>query len=861
MEILEALKYYFGYDSFRPGQEEIINSIIQKECVLAILPTGGGKSLCFQIPALINKSFSIVISPLIALMKDQADALNKKSRQAAFINSTLDFRQTEEVLNLIANGELKLLYLAPERLDNINFADRIKNVNPAYLFIDEAHCISEWGHNFRPSYRKIKEFADYINIKNISAFTATATPEVVEDIVKQLGMSNPIIFVKGFERTNLSIKVQRVKKKKDKCLEAINQFGSPAIIYTSSRKKTEEVAEFLQLYGFNAAYYHAGMANEERKHIQELFLDDQVKIIVATSAFGMGIDKKDIRLVIHYNMPPSIENYYQEIGRAGRDGLDSTAVLLYNERDKDIHNYFISTSNPSKENIKEIYNAICDFGKIAVGSITQSEIPITNDYIKLYLKQEINPAFIESALNILETAGYISRISPFEKKFSFRFNYDQNSLKRTIKNISDNEIKDVLLLLVREYGSTAFNSPISFSLTNLQDKFEIPADQIDEIMTRLGNGGIIEYNKPLRERSVKLKVPRVQEKNLIIDYKKLSDNYQNSLRKLDKVIEFVYSDECRMKFLINYFGDETNDYQCCKCDICLGNKQNDKDSYSYVAELFLRTIYESKGKPTEKRLLNILKGNIGKEYSTYGSLANYSEDELFQTFERMLSEKLISKEASGNKIVLEKNGQDILDKLGLVAPVEEIIKQDYEENLELFNLLRIARNEAAEKFQQPAYLICTDEVLRKIAESKPETNSQLLSVEGFNQRAFTKAGEEFLEVIIEFVDKQKDKSSAAEIPQNISETYNLILKGYRLSEIASLRNLSEAVISMQVETILEYKPDTNINKLIDKENILQIEELLAAGHKDLKTIKENLKRDVPYPEIRVVLAKNKFNAS
>ncbi len=861
MEILEALKYYFGYDSFRPGQEEIINSIIQKECVLAILPTGGGKSLCFQIPALINKSFSIVISPLIALMKDQVDALNKKSRQAAFINSTLDFRQTEEVLNLIANGELKLLYLAPERLDNINFADRIKNLNPAYLFIDEAHCISEWGHNFRPSYRKIKEFADYIGIKNISAFTATATPEVVEDIVKQLGMSNPRIFVKGFERTNLSINVQRIKKKKDKCLEALNQFGSPAIIYTSSRKKTEEVAEFLQLYGFNAAYYHAGMANEERKHIQELFLDDQIKIIVATSAFGMGIDKKDIRLVIHYSMPPSIENYYQEIGRAGRDSLDSTAVLLYSERDKDIHNYFISTSNPSKGNIKEIYNAICDFGKIAVGSISQSEIPITNDYIKLYLKQEINPAFIESALNILETAGYISRISPFEKKFSFRFNYDQNTLKRTIKNISDNEIKDVLLLLVREYGSAAFNSLISFSLTNLQDKFEIPVDQIDEIMTRLGNGGIIEYNKPLRERSVKLKVPRVQEKNLIIDYKKLSDNYQNSLRKLDKVIEFVYTNECRMRFLMNYFGDETTDYQCCKCDICLGTKLIDKDSYSYVAELFLRTIYESKGKPTEKRLLNILKGNIGKEYSTYGSLANYSEDELFQTSERMLSEKLISKEASGNKIVLEKNGQDILDKLGLVAPVEEIIKQDYEENLELFNLLRIARNEAAEKFQQPAYLICTDEVLRKIAESKPKTNSQLLSVEGFNQRAFTKAGEEFLEVIREFLDKQKNKSSTTEIPKNISETYNLILKGYRLSEIASLRNLSEAVISMQVETILEYKPDTQINKLIDKETILQIEELLGAGHKDLKTIKENLKRDVSYPAIRVVLAKNKFNAS
>ncbi len=861
MNIFEALKNYFDYDLFRPGQEEIIKSIIEKECVLAILPTGGGKSLCFQIPALIDNSFSIVISPLIALMKDQTDALNKKSKRAAFINSTLDFRQSEEVLNIVAKGEIKLLYLAPERLDNINFADRIKNLNPSYLFVDEAHCISEWGHNFRPSYRKIKEFVDYIGIKNISAFTATATPEVIEDIISQLGITNPKIFVKGFERTNLSINVQRIKKKKDKCLEALNQFGTPAIIYTSSRKKTEEVAEFLQLYGFNAAYYHAGLANEQRKHMQELFINDQVNIIVATSAFGMGIDKKDIRLVIHYNMPASIENYYQEIGRAGRDGRESTAVLLYNERDKDIHNYFISTSNPTKENIIEIYNAVCDFGKVAVGNITQAEIPITNDYIKLYLKQDINPAFIESALNILETGGYITRISAFEKKFSFRFNYDQYSLRDTIKNISDNEIKDVLLLLLREFGSAAFNSLITFSLAGLEEKFEIPVDQLDEILTRLGNSGIIEYNKPIRERSVKLKVPRVQANNLVINYKKLNDNFRNSMNKLDKVVEFVYTDECRMKFLMNYFGDNTTDYKCGKCDKCQSDKQIDSNGYSYIAELFLRTMYESKGKPNEKRLINILRGNIGKEYSTYGSLANYSEDELMQISERMIADKLISKEAAGNKILIEKNGRDILDKLGLIAPLEEIAQPDYESNLELFNQLRNVRSEVAEKFRQSGYLICTDEVMRRIAEKKPRTNSQLLSIEGFNQRSFTKIGVEFLEVIEEFFDKQKDKSSGEEMPKNISETYNLLVKGYRLSEIASLRNLSESVISMQIETILEYKPETNINKLIEKENILQIEELIKEGFKELKAIKENLKRDISYPEIRVVIAKNKFTFS
>ncbi len=858
MDIKEALKYYFDYDSFRPGQEEIIRTIAEGKNVITILPTGGGKSLCFQIPALVDKYFSIVISPLIALMKDQVDVLNRKERKAAFINSTLDFRDTEEVFNQIQNNKIKLLYLAPERLDSVKFADRIKNLNPTYLFVDEAHCISEWGHNFRPSYRRIKEFAEYIDIKKISAFTATATKEVVEDIINQLGLVDPKIFIKGFERENLSINVIRLKKKKEKCLEVLNQYGTPAIIYASSRKKTESLAEFLSLYGFNTAYYHAGMASEERKHVQELFLENQIKIIVATSAFGMGIDKKDIRLVIHYNMPASIENYYQEIGRAGRDGLESATVLFYEDRDKDVHNYFISNSNPTKENIKEIYNAICDYGKVAVGSISQSEIPVKNEYLKAYLKQEINPVIVETSLNMLEDAGYITKISEFEKKFSCRFNMDQFHLKNSIKNIIDNEIKDVLLLLVREFGSIAFNSAISFSLSNLSNKFGIQHEQLNQILFTLNNSGIIDYNKPILERSVKLKIPRVEEKFLQINYKKLTDSYQNSLSKLDKVVEYVYYNECRMKFIINYFGEDEKEYKCGKCDTCTGEKQIDTTDYFYLAELFLRTIYETKGKPTEKRLVNILRGAIGKEYTTYGSLANYSEDELISIIERMISEKLISKESAGNRIILEKPGQDILDKLGLIALKQEAVKLDYEENLELFNKLRFIRNEIAEKFQQSNYLICTDEILRSVAEIKPQTRTQLLGIVGFSQRTFNKIGDEFLEAIQEFIEHQKEQGDKTDIPKNISETYNLLLKGYRLSEIASLRNLSEAVISMQIETILEYKPETSISKLIEKENIFEIEKMVKAGYKELKAIKENSKGEISYPEIRIVLAKNKF---
>jgi ATP-dependent DNA helicase RecQ len=388
---LQALKRYFDYDSFRKGQEEIVEAILSSKSVVAVLPTGAGKSICYQIPALISDNFSIVISPLIALMKDQVDNLNRREEIAAFINSTMDYRESEEVLNKIAFGKVKLLYLAPEKLESLKFADRIKELKPSYLFVDEAHCISEWGHNFRPSYLKIKEFIDHTSTKRIAAFTATATSEVVEDIVNQLQLKEPKIFVRGFERENLNLNVIVTKNKKKKCLELIREINGPVIIYTSSRKKAEEVAEYLTINGFPCSYYHAGIPSPERRRIQDEFISGNDRVIAATNAFGMGIDKNDIRLVIHYNIPGSIESYYQEIGRAGRDSEDSFCYLFYDEKDLAIQNYFISNSHPNKELIHQIYKAVCDYNRVAVGSLPEKELIVEPDYITNYTGIKFKP--------------------------------------------------------------------------------------------------------------------------------------------------------------------------------------------------------------------------------------------------------------------------------------------------------------------------------------------------------------------------------------------------------------------------------------------------------------------------------------
>jgi ATP-dependent DNA helicase RecQ len=392
--MLFTLKKYFGFKSFRPGQEEIINAILANESVLAILPTGGGKSLCYQIPSLLCENFAIVISPLIALMKDQVDSLNKKEQVAEFINSSLDYYETEMILNSLSERKIKLLYVAPERLENKTFAERIKNLKPSFIFVDEAHCISEWGHNFRPSYRKIKEFIEYTQVKTVSAFTATATPEVEKDIVLQLGMKHPKIFVKGFERDNLFINVLQVKNKFEKIIELLNRFGLPAIIYTATRKSAEDISRHLLNNKIDNSFYHAGISNIQRKKIQENFIQDKIGVIVATNAFGMGIDKKDIRIVIHFNMPGSIENFYQEIGRAGRDSKNSYTYMLFDKADINIQQYFINSSFPDKELIRSVYDAICNLGQVAINNLSTSEIPIKIDFISVFAKRDISKGLL-----------------------------------------------------------------------------------------------------------------------------------------------------------------------------------------------------------------------------------------------------------------------------------------------------------------------------------------------------------------------------------------------------------------------------------------------------------------------------------
>ena len=861
---VDILKDFFGYEEFRTGQLEIIEAVLKYDGILAVLPTGAGKSVCYQIPALLSDNFSIVISPLIALMKDQVDQLNRKGEVSAFVNSTITYAETEEVFNKISFGSIKLLYLAPEKIDSLKFAERIKALKPSNLFVDEAHCISEWGHNFRPSYLKIKDFINHIGIKKISAFTATATPEVREDIIQQLGFKDPKIFVRGFERENLNLRVLKIKNKKKKCFELIKESDKPAIIYTSSRKKAEEVAEYLNMNGIKCNYYHAGMSAPERRRVQEDFLDGTTELIAATNAFGMGIDKSNIRTIIHYNTPGSIESYYQEIGRAGRDGKESYCYLLHDESDLAIQNFFISNSHPSKGMIHKVYKAICDFNRIAVGSTSDKELVIDKDYISKYVGVDLSPGLLHSTLKYLENSGYIRRVSEFEKKDSLQILFSMERLKKFIKNSTNYELNEILVFLIREFGSSIFNSTIKTSAANLAVKLSIPEQSVLESFNILDSMGIVSFQNAVMKETIILTTPRVSPENLILNYKSINESYLNSQHKLDKMVELVYTNECRFKFILKYFGEIVDDYRCGKCDNCTSLGRIKDSTAEYISEIILETLDEANEEIPENFLIKILKGGKLKEsavlFKHFGSCKKYSSAEIKSVLTELISKgKVLKSKSKRNFINLPKKEKVFLEA-ATAKNQEKIGKQGYNDELFIFNSLREARKKAAERFMQSGYLICPDNILKEVSRLRPKNKSELLSISGFNNRMYNKVGNDFLKIIEDYRLKSgptKKSKNISSLPQNIIETKKLLDKKYTLKEIANTLKLTEAVVSMQIETIIEFEPETSITALFDKDVYEKIIEEADKGFEKIKDLKERLPSKISYAQIRIALAKHR----
>ncbi len=768
--VTNALKQYFGFNDFLDGQKQAVDKIVEGKDVCVVMPTGAGKSVCYQLPALLRDGYTIVISPLIALMKDQVENLVNKGIPAVFVNSTQSPREQNDNIAKVMTGEAKLLYVSPERLRAKGFKQILMSYPPACLVVDEAHCISQWGHDFRPDYTRMGEFIESFNIPQVCAFTATATPVVREDIKKQLGRKNMDILVTGFTRPNLSFSVVDCSStKKMEALRKLLAKKEPTLIYCASRKNVDELSS---LFGIKS--YHAGMSDKDREEAQNYFINDPCPIMAATNAFGMGIDRADIRRVIHFNFPGSIEAYYQEAGRAGRDGEQSECIILYNYSDKFIHEFLIEMNSPTEEVTNETWIFLKEYikkNKVEIIEITQTEIASK-------VRSAKGDQQISGALKMLEKHNYIERGFKYENNGNLIVYGDLQKIYK--ENCDIKTQRSIFISRIINKFQDELSEGISISLNQLCQVTGLNDEQVKRVL-RAFDEDLISWTPPFGGRNIKVISDATK---LEIDFSEVSKKAELDFAKLDKVLDYINSKMCRQDFMIKYFGQLKENFRCQTCDICTSHKKSGKelrqatDKEAKILRTVLKAADEHNGYIGKVKLAQVLCGSKSKQiidaslnYSNYYNALEYLEQtEIIEIIDSLTSAGYLNR-SSGKypTIILTTKGKNVLNagnitvELGAIAPPtakqveasgplfknistppKNISKKDPEK---LYQELRNLRNQIAEKFAIQPYMVFNNLTLQELAEKQPANITEFKEIKGVGDLKAKQFAELFLAAI------------------------------------------------------------------------------------------------------------------
>lgn len=583
---IEVLNHYWGYSSFRPLQEDIINALLRGSDVLAMMPTGGGKSVCYQVPALCFDGICIVVSPLIALMKDQVQNLKDKNIKAACLVSGMSRNEQDVVLNNALYGKTKLLYISPERMKSQLFINQFRNMNVSFIAVDEAHCISEWGYDFRPPYLELAFLRSLHPNVPILALTASATPKVADDIQEKLQFKSSAVFRGGFYRDNLSYMIFKEDDKYGRLLNICRNLKDSGIVYVRNRRRASEISHYLNQQGISSTFYHAGLPPAERDVHQSVWMKGTVRVMVATNAFGMGIDKGDVRFVVHLDIPQSIEVYYQEAGRAGRDGLPSYAIMLYDDYDLKQCEDGFRRSFPKIEYIRNVYSAICNFYQIPVGSGAGSEFPY--DIEKICSSYKFNVAEYFSATHFLEREGLISISDTEELVSKVYIPVSKETLYRfQVENVL---YDDLISILLRMYGGL-FSDFIPISERKIAERAMILESRVVKMLQHLDACNIIMYKKKHPGPRIFFTSERIDSQSISLADAKYNQLKQNAETRLKAMLNFVTSvEDCRSSRLLSYFGEEGG-AKCSMCDVC--RAERDSKTKADVSERILQLLDSS----------------------------------------------------------------------------------------------------------------------------------------------------------------------------------------------------------------------------------------------------------------------------
>lgn len=568
------LKTYWGYDTFRPGQDKVVKSVLAGDDTLVLFPTGGGKSLCYQVPALVLDGLTLVISPLVALMEDQVAQLRRYGIAAEFINSTISRHEVEQRVINARNGMYRLLYVAPERLHTDLFQHELPDLNIDLVAVDEAHCISEWGHEFRPSYRQIRDWIESTGIQpRWMALTATATPRVKDDIISSLRFKDPVVVSKTFERSNLKWWVIPTHQKRTKLKQLLARAEGSGLIYAGTRRECEQLADAITTMGIKAAAYHAGLPAEKRKQIQTDWIKDDIPLVVATNAFGMGIDKPDCRYVVHWSVPSSIEAYYQEAGRAGRDGLPSFPVLLYSQSDLDRIRKQTDQSHPKIEVLHSVYSALCDSLDLALG--TKHESARVVDPESVSKRSGVPAKMVVQVLRVLDKYGVITLADEYHPAIGVLFHTTLDHMCKPTagRNLAKDSFGDTL---ARLYANDAIEDMHYIDMDVVCERFGKNRNAIIKGLEVFRLDGLLSYEVRDGKPLVELIEPR--QSKVPISRDAVEQYRKHLMAKLDFMEGYAKTQQCRSGYLRRYFGETDVPASCGNCDVCLSQSSKDEPS-------------------------------------------------------------------------------------------------------------------------------------------------------------------------------------------------------------------------------------------------------------------------------------------
>ena len=633
--IHEILKKYWGFDEFRPLQQDIIEAVLAGRDTLALLPTGGGKSLCFQVPVLAQEGVCVVVTPLIALMKDQVEQLKKRGVSAAAIYSGMNYHEIDITLDNCIHGNTRFLYVSPERLKTDIFLARVKQMKLCLLAIDEAHCISQWGYDFRPAYLQIAEFRQLVPQVPIIALTASATNAVKTDIVQQLQMSNPAVFQASFGRENLSYSAFYEENKDARLLKILQNVAGSAIVYVRSRRRAKEMADWLNYQGIKSAFYHAGLLLKERNQRQDAWLRNQTRVMVATNAFGMGIDKPNVRVVVHLDLPDSLEAYYQEAGRAGRDGQKAYAVALYSPKDLNELQSHVTQKYPPLDQVRRVYQALSNYLQVPVGGGEMASFDYdASSFTKTF---GLDASETHYALRLLEEEGFLQLSENYNSPSKIFITADNRELYDL--QLRKPEYDSFIKLLLRMCGGEVFTQFIAISEGAIGQKYFGSETEIIKLLNGLQQAGVLIYEKQKDKPQLTFLTARYDANMLPLNGLAIEKKQNTDQQRIEAVAHYVqHSKRCRTQLLQHYFGENT-DADCGVCDNCLSKKK--KNAAADLPLLLPKT------KKIRAEILNLLQLSPLTPQALTGALGVKNEADTLAAIRDLLADEKIGYGADG----------------------------------------------------------------------------------------------------------------------------------------------------------------------------------------------------------------------